>query len=101
MDEQDKKDIAAAIAAGVAASVLKKQDAANEVAFAKLEKDVEQLQKEFEVLWKWKTENEAVVLWARNFMDSYRRTVGVIVTSGVLTTIGLIIQLYYMLQKSK
>lgn len=101
MDENDKKEIADAIAAGVAASVLKKQDAANEVAFAKLEIKVEQLQKENELLWAWKKENEAVLLWSRGFMDNYKKVMTVVVTSGILTTIGLLFQLYYMLNKGK
>jgi phosphosulfolactate phosphohydrolase-like enzyme len=101
VDENDKKEIADAIAAGVAASVLKKQDAANEVAFAKLEIKVEQLQKENELLWAWKKENEAVLLWSRGFMDNYKKVMTVVVTSGILTTIGLLFQLYYMLNKGK
>jgi len=101
MDEQDRKTIADAIAAGVAASVLKKQDAANEVEFALLTKDVKQLRIELDELWRWKKENEAVLLWARNFMDTYRRTMGAIIISGAVTVIGLLIQLYYTLSKAK
>lgn len=101
MDEQDRKTIADAIAAGVAASVLKKQDSANEVAFALLTSDVKQLRVEMDEFWRWKKENEAVILWARNFMDTYRRTMGAIVISGAITVIGLLIQVYYTLNKGK
>lgn len=101
MDDQEKKDLAAAISAGVAASVLKKQDAANEVAFAKLEKDVEQVEKELEILWKWKAENEALLLWARGFMESYRRTLGVVLASGAIALIGFLLQAYYSMNKGK
>jgi hypothetical protein len=101
MDEHDKKEIADAISAGVAASILKKQDAANEVSFAKLEMRVDQIEKELKILWDWKKENEAVLLWCRGFMDNYKRVMMVVVTSGILTTIGLLFQLYYMLNKGK
>lgn len=101
MDDQDRKDIAAAIAAGVAASVLKKQDAANEVAFALLHSDVRQLRIEVDEIWRWKKESDPVLLWARNFMDTYRRTMGAILISGAITVIGLLIQLYYTLSKAK
>jgi len=101
MDEHDKKEIADAITSGVAAAVLKKQDAANEVAFALLDHDVKQLQKENTLLWAWKSENEAVLLWSRGFMDNFKKVMAVVITSGVLTGIGLLFQVYYMLYKSK
>lgn len=71
------------------------------VAAATLKVKVDQLRIEVDELWRWKKENEAVILWARNFMDSYRRTVGVIITSGAITLIGLLLQLYYTINKSK
>jgi len=101
VDNVEKKEIADAIAAGVAAAVLKKQDSANEVAFALLTSDVKQLRLEVDELWRWKKENEAVILWARNFMDTYRRTMGAIIISGAITVIGLLIQVYYTLNKGK
>jgi len=101
MEEADRKEIADAIAAGLNATAAKKDAAAGEVAFAKLESRVDQAEKELKLLWEWKKENEALLLWARNFMDTYRRTVGVVVASGAITLIGLLIQLYYMLNKGK
>jgi hypothetical protein len=101
LDNQDKKDIAEAIAIGIANNSAQKQDHLNEVAFAKLSKDVEQLQKYLKLLWDWKKENEAVMTWARNFMDTYRNTVRIVVASGAITVIGLLIQVYYTLSKSK
>ena len=101
MDAQDKEELAALIAVGVAAAALKKQDASNEVAFALLDSQVIQIRKETDEIWRWKKDNEAVLLWAKNFMDNYRKIMTVVLTSGVLTTIGLLFQLYYMLSKGK
>ena len=83
MDEKDKEAIAAAVAAATAEIAIK------------------QLRLEVDELWRWKKENEAVILWCRNFMDTYRRTMGVVITSGAITLIGLLIQVYYTLNKGK
>ena len=77
------------------------KELATAVAMAEAKIKIEQLRSEIDELWKWKKENEALLLWSRNFMDTYRRTVGTVVASGAITLIGLLIQLYYMLSKSK
>jgi hypothetical protein len=82
-DEKDKEAIALA------------------VAHATAELKLSQLRLEIDELWRWKRDNEAVLLWARNFMDSYRKTMGVVVASGAITIIGLLIQVYYTLSKNK
>ena len=46
-------------------------------------------------------QHEPVVIWSRNFMEQYRKVVGVVVASGLITLIGLLIQVYYLLQKAK
>lgn len=71
------------------------------VAAATLKVKFEQLRIEVDEMWKWKKENEAVLLWARNFMDTYRRTMGAVLVSGAITLIGLLIQVYYTLNKGK
>jgi hypothetical protein len=101
MDAQDKKEIVDLLAAAFATHQSHSQDVASEVLLAELKKDVEQLQKEMKLIWDWKKENEAVLSWARNFMDTYRNTVRIVVASGAITTIGLLIQVYYMLSKGK
>jgi hypothetical protein len=71
------------------------------VAAATAELKLAQLRIEMDELWKWKKENEAVLLWARNFMETYRKTFGTVLASGAITIIALLIQLYYTLGKSK
>lgn len=101
LDAQDRKDIAEVIASALSATSSAKQDHANEISFARLEKDVEQLKKDNDFLWTWKKENEAVLSWSRNFMDTYRNTVRIVVASGAITILGLLIQVYYTLNKGK
>lgn len=101
MDEQEKKDMAAAIAAAIAAANAGSADTARAVAFTEMKGRITRLEEEIEELSKYKKENDAVVLWARSFMDNYKRVMMVVVTSGVLTTIGLLFQLYYMINKGK
>ena len=83
MEDKEKEAIAAAVALATSELLLK------------------QLRSEIDELWRWKKENEAVILWCRNFMDTYRRTMGVVITSGAITLIGLLIQVYYTLNKGK
>jgi hypothetical protein len=96
MPDFDAKELAAELATALQHSTT------GAVAFAEMRKDLVQAQKDIlalqEVVFK---QHEPVVIWSRNFMESYRRVITVIVTSGIITTIGLIIQLYSMLQKGK
>jgi hypothetical protein len=105
MDEVEKKELAATIAAAIAsatsAASAGSADTARAVAFTKLEGRIIALESDVEELTKYKKENEAVISWARTFMDNYKKVMMVVVTSGVLTTIGLLFQLYYMVNKGK
>jgi inosine-uridine nucleoside N-ribohydrolase len=101
MDEVEKKELAAAIAAGLQAANAGSADTARAVAFTEMKGKIERLQEEVEDLNKYKKENDAVIMWARSFMDNYKRVMMVVVTSGVLTTIALLFQLYYMVNKGK
>jgi hypothetical protein len=71
------------------------------IAAATLRVKFDQLRSEVDELWKWKKENEGVILWARNYMETYRRTMGTVLGAGAITIIGLLIQVYYTLSKSK
>ena len=101
MDEQEKKELAASIAAGIAAANAGSADTARAVAFTEMKGRIENLEKQVAELEKYKKENESVISWARSFMDNYKRIMMVVATSGVLTTIGLLFQLYYMVNKGK
>lgn len=46
-------------------------------------------------------QHEPVILWSRNFMDSYRKIVMAVTISGLITLLGFLVQVYYLLQKSK
>jgi hypothetical protein len=101
VDDQEKKDMAAAIAAAIASANAGSADTARAVAFTEMKGKIERLQEEVADLEKHRKENDAVLLWARSFMDNYKKVMMVVVTSGVLTTIGLLFQLYYMVNKGK
>jgi len=83
MDERDKQELEAAVAA------------------ATLKIKFEQLRIEVDELWKWKKENEGVLLWARGYMDTYRNTVRIVLASGLIAGLGFLLQLYLTLNKGK
>jgi len=101
MDEQEKKELAATIASALASANAGSADTARAVAFTKLEGRITALEGDVEELTKYKKENDAVLMWARSFMDNYKKVMMVVVTSGVLTGIALLFQLYYMINKGK
>ena len=83
MDERDKQELEAAVAT------------------ATLKIKFEQLRIEVDELWKWKKENEGVLLWARGYMDTYRNTVRIVLASGLIAGLGFLLQLYLTLNKGK
>lgn len=84
MDDKETKDaIAAAVFAATAELTLK------------------QLRSELDELWRWKKESEPILIWAKGFMETYKNTVRIVVASGAITVIGLLIQVYYTLNKGK
>ena len=83
MDEKDKQELEAAVAA------------------ATLRVKFDQLRVEVDELWKWKKENEGVILWARGYMDTYRNTVRVVLASGLIAALGFFLQVYLTIGKGK
>lgn len=46
-------------------------------------------------------QHEPVIIWSRNFIDSYRKIVTAVIISGLITLTGFFVQLYYIVQKGK
>jgi len=84
MEDKDTKEaIAAAVAAATSELLLK------------------QLRIEVDELWKWKKENEGVIIWARGYMETYRNTIRVVLASGLIAAVGFLLQLYATVFKGK
>jgi len=101
MDESEKKELAAAIASAISSANAGSADTARAVAFTEMKGRIGVVEGDVEELMKYKKENDAVIMWARSFMDNYKKVMMVVVTSGVLTGIALLFQLYYMINKAK
>ena len=84
-----------------ALSALKKGGGGIEVAIARMEKDIEQHEKDISLLKKTVFDNhDPVVVWCRNFMDSYRKIATAVVISAVITLAGFLVPVYVLLHKS-
>ena len=83
MEEKDKHELEAAVAA------------------ATLRIKLDQLRIEVDELWKWKKETEAVIIWARGYMETYRNTIRVVLASGLIAALGFLLQLYATVFKGK
>lgn len=84
-----------------ALSALKKGGGGVEVAIARMEKDIEQHEKDISLLKKTVFDNhDPVIVWCRNFMDSYRKITTAVIISAVITLAGFLVQLYILLHKS-
>lgn len=81
---------------------INRQGVEEAVAFSRLEKDVEQHNKDIEGLKKVVYEqHEPIIIWSRNFSDSYRKIVTAVIISGLITLVGFLAQMYYLTQKLK
>jgi len=83
MDDKDKHELETAVAA------------------ATLRVKFDQLRIEVDELWKWKKENEAVLIWAKGYMETYRNTIRVVIASGLIAALGFLLQLYATYFKGK
>jgi hypothetical protein len=46
-------------------------------------------------------QHEPVIIWSRNFIDSYRKINTAVIISGLITLTGYFVQLYDIVQKGK
>jgi hypothetical protein len=101
-DDNKERAMAEIIADQIADALARKKAGDDLVAAVELRKDVDQHKKDLAglqtVVYK---EHEPVVIWARNFMDSYRKIVTAVVISALITLAGFLMQMYYLLQKAK
>lgn len=103
----DRKELAKDLAqeiipAFVSAMKASKEENNSAVVMAIVSNDLKHLSEDVTTLKKVVFEqHEPVVIWVRGVMDSYRKIATVVVASGIITIIGLMIQLYYLLQKAK
>lgn len=102
MADQEKKELAEAIAEQIATALAKKKAGEDIIAATELRKDVNQNMSDIsalkQVVYK---EHEPVVIWSRNFMDSYRKIVTAVIISGLITLAGFLVQVYYLLQSKR
>jgi hypothetical protein len=100
--DQDKKELAEAIAEQIATALAKKKAGEDIIAATELRKDVNQNMSDIsalkQVVYK---EHEPVIIWSRNFSDSYRKIVTAVVISGLITLAGFLVQVYYLLQSKR
>lgn len=100
MPEESK--LAGEIAAQLASILDKHQDSAASNALITVQGDVGRLKEDVGSLKKRVyDDHDPVIIWARNFMDSYRRVVTAVVISGLITLAGFLVQVYYLLQAKK
>lgn len=68
----------------------------------RMEEAVKRLQEDVSGLKRTVYENhDPVVVWCRNFIDSYRKIVTAVVVSGLVTFVGFLIQAYMLIQNRK
>ena len=96
------KDLASEIIPGFVSAMKASKDGDSAVAVALIANDLRHISDDVGTLKKVVFEqHEPVVIWARGLMDSYRKIATVVIASGLITVIGLLIQMYYLLQKAK
>lgn len=85
--------LASAIITGLRQSV-------DPVAFAEVRNDLKHAEQALEEVRKTVyDEHHAVVLWTKDFIESYRKVIVTVLASGVIAVAALAIQLYTMIRK--
>lgn len=84
---------------------LNKYSAANSlttaVSLAEIKKDLESHEESIDVIKKVLfDQHDPVITWSKGFMESYRKIVLTIVTSGILALIGFLVEVYILLHKA-
>lgn len=97
MESKDVKDLADAI---VTAAKRIGPDTTAAVAFAELRNDFKHMDGTVAELKETVYEkHDPVIIWTKDFIESYRKVITAVVVSAIITGIGLFIQLYTLLQK--
>lgn len=99
MDEQKQfvKEVTDALAQAITSGLRQSVDP---VAFAEVRNDLKHAQQALDEVRKTVyDEHHAVVLWTKDFIESYRKVIVSILASGVIAVAALAIQLYAIIRK--
>lgn len=99
MDENKQfvKEVTEALAGAITSGLRQSVDP---VSFAEVRNDLKHAEQALEEVRKTVyDEHHAVVLWTKDFIESYRKVIVTVLASGVIAVAALAIQLYTMIRK--